>query len=313
MLNVTGDRFAAEWPIAEFREHGIAYSQCEQNKSELYLAFVPVTNSCGVELPADKRLLTQLRRLERKRGRAGKDTVDHPPRLHDDLANSVAGVSYLLSTAKNARPEFNPSLHISPEKLRLAAGNWPVVIGVSYDEGIAASVIGQVYNAEIRIFAAFVSEAMSLRRHIEECVKPWLSTNLSNLPKTPNAPKLRLLGAYEDDPQGKSDTHRTVREALPAEWSSITKPWESRRDAMLEVLVKAQAFSFKPVVQINSTDTQVLSQALNGRVYEKTQIEKKTYRVLDAFALLVVRLEMWKTMSNNSARLPRLPPSAMSA
>src|SRR4030095_14750586 len=128
-----------------------------------------------------------------------------------------------------------------------------------------------------------------------------------------NAPKLRLLGAYEDDPQGKSDTHRTLREAVPAEWSSITKPWESRRDAMLEVLVKCQAFSFKPVVQINSTDTQVLSQALNGRVYEKTQIEKKTYRVLDAFSVLVVRLEMWKVMSNKSARPPRLPPSPMAA
>jgi hypothetical protein len=313
VLNVTGDRYASEWPIAEFSAHGVSYTQCAENKSELYLAFIPVTNSCGVELPDDKRLLTQLRRLERKRGRVGKDSIDHPPRLHDDLANSVAGVSYLLSTAKNARPEFNPSLHISREKLRLAVGNWPLVIGVSYDEGIAASVIGQVYNAEIRIFAAFLTEAMSLRRHIEECVKPWLSTNLSSLPKTPNAPKLRLLGAYEDDPQGKSDTHRTVRETLPAEWCSISKPWESRRDGMLEVLVKAQAFSFKPVVQINSTDTQVLSQALNGRVYEKAQIEKKTYHVLDAFALLVVRLEMWKTMSNNSARLPRLPPSAMSA
>ena len=136
-------------------------------------------------------------------------------------------------------------------------------------------LIGQMYNNEIRIFAAFLTEAMSLKRHIEECVKPWLSTNLSSLPKTPNAPKLRLLGAYEDDPQGKSDTHRTVREALPAEWCSISKPWESRRDAMLEVLVKAQAFSFKPVVQINSTDTQVLSQALNGRVSRRAKSRRK--------------------------------------
>ena len=109
MLNITGDRYASEWPIAEFTEHGVSYSQCEENKSELYFAFIPVTNSRGVELPDDKRLLTQLRRLERKRGRAGKDTVDHPPRLHDDLANGVAGVSYLLTTAKNARPEFNPA------------------------------------------------------------------------------------------------------------------------------------------------------------------------------------------------------------
>ena len=71
-------------------QHGITYAQCEQNKSELYLAFIPVTNSGGVELPDDKRLFNQLRRLERKRGRAGKDTVDHASRNHDDLANAVA-------------------------------------------------------------------------------------------------------------------------------------------------------------------------------------------------------------------------------
>jgi hypothetical protein len=96
VLNVTGDNYAGKWPVASFRTHGIAYERCEKSKSEMYLAFVPVTNSGDVELPDNKRLLTELRRLERKRGRAGKDTVDHPPRLHDDLANSVAGVSYLL-------------------------------------------------------------------------------------------------------------------------------------------------------------------------------------------------------------------------
>src|SRR5215510_9182395 len=113
VLNVTGDNYAGEWPVASFRSHGIAYERCEKNKSELYLAFVPVTNSGGVELPDDKILFNQLRRLERKRGRSGKDTVDHPPRLHDDLANSVAGVSYLLLNAeKSQRREFNPSLHI---------------------------------------------------------------------------------------------------------------------------------------------------------------------------------------------------------
>jgi hypothetical protein len=157
VLNVTGDRFAAEWPIAEFRERGIAYEQCEQNKSELFLAFIPVTNSGGVELPDDKRLLAQLRRLERKRGRAGKDSVDHPPRLHDDLANSVAGVSYLLGLAKNSRQEFNPALHISRQKLKLALGNWPLFVGVSSGDGVlVARVVGQMYNAEIRIFAAFL-------------------------------------------------------------------------------------------------------------------------------------------------------------
>ena len=73
VLNVTGDRFAAEWPISSFRTHDICYTQSVQNKSKLYLALVPLTNSSGIELPDSRRLLTQLRRLERKRGlqRAG--------------------------------------------------------------------------------------------------------------------------------------------------------------------------------------------------------------------------------------------------
>ena len=71
-------------------------------------------------------------------------------------------------------------------------GNWPLVIGVSYDEGIAASVIGQMYNSEIRIFAAFLSEAMSLRRHLEEHTKVWLSTN-AHLSLV-----CSMMGAYED-------------------------------------------------------------------------------------------------------------------
>src|SRR4030095_12492 len=92
--------YGGEWPVASFRSHGIAYDRCEKSKAELYLAFVPVTNSGGVELPDGKRLFNELRRLERRRGRTGKDTVDHPPRLHDDSANSVAGVSYLLINAE---------------------------------------------------------------------------------------------------------------------------------------------------------------------------------------------------------------------
>jgi hypothetical protein len=111
VLNVTGDNYGGEWPVASFRTYGIAYERCEKSKSELYLAFVPVTNSGGVELPDDKRLFNELRRLERRRGRLGKDTIDHPTRLHDDLANSVAGVSYLLINAETR-------LRFDQEKLR---------------------------------------------------------------------------------------------------------------------------------------------------------------------------------------------------
>jgi hypothetical protein len=304
VLNVTGDRFAAEWPVAEFREHGITYEQCEMNKSELYLAFVPVTNSGGIELPDDRRLLSQLRRLERKRGRAGKDTVDHPPRLHDDLANAVAGVSYLLNNVKSTRREFNPALHISQEKLRLVPGNWPLFVGFSHGDGIVASAVGQMYNNEVRIFAAFCSEEMSLRRHLLECTKPWLSASAS---------RLRLMGAYEDfaDLQLKSETLRAAQEILGGEWASISKAWEIRRDAMLDTLTKAAPFTFKPIVQLDSASTLPLTQALTGRFNEKAQTEKKNYHVVNSFSLLLARLELWKAQPNDHK--PRAPQSWMSA
>jgi hypothetical protein len=67
-----------------------------------------------------------------------------------------------------------------------------------------------------------------------------------------------------------------------------------------------------PSVMTECADTQVLSRGLNGRVYEKTQIETKTYRVLDAFSVSVARLQMWQAMPKDP-KPPRLPPSAMAA
>jgi hypothetical protein len=55
-------------------------------------------NAKQVELLDNARLLEQLRRLERRKGRTGKDSIDHPPRLSDDVANAVAGA--LSLTAK---------------------------------------------------------------------------------------------------------------------------------------------------------------------------------------------------------------------
>jgi hypothetical protein len=305
VLSVTGDRFAAEWPIAEFYEHGITYQQCEVNKSELYLSFVPVTNSHGVELLDDKRLLTQLRRLERKRGRAGKDTVDHPPRLHDDLANSVAGVSFLLSQkVGKSSSEFNPALHIARTKLTLVPGNWPLFVGVSYGDGFAASVIAQTYNDELRVFASFITEGISLRRHLEQFTKSWLIANVH---------RLQLFGGYEKevDEQLKHEISLTCHEVLQGQWASITKLWETRTDAMRDALTKAVPFSFKPAIQFDPTGTTPLSQALSsGRYREKVQADRKNYHIVNALALLLARRELWKAMPKNTST-HRPPPSWM--
>src|SRR5262249_27593265 len=50
---------------------------------------------------------TEFRRLERRRGRSGKDTIDHPPRGSDDIANAVAGVTWvtLEQAGQSVMPE----------------------------------------------------------------------------------------------------------------------------------------------------------------------------------------------------------------
>jgi hypothetical protein len=307
VLNVTGDRFAAEWPVAEFREHGIGYTQCELNKSELYLAFVPVTNSSGVELPDDKQLFNQLRRLERKRGRAGRDSVDHPPRLHDDAANSVAGVSHLLNNSKDSTRSgvFNASLHVSKQPLRFVDGNWPLLVGVSCDDNFAASVVAQSYNDEIRVFASFCSEGISLRHHLEEFTRPWLAAN---------APRLPLLGGYEDGPnvQTRANLHKDATEILNGSWCSIWFEYSERLDKMRAALVKSVPYKFVPAIQFNPVGTSALTGALaSGRYREKATVDKKNWHAVNAFSLVIARLEIFKNQPKESKPRP-LPPSYMS-
>ena len=88
---VTGDRYGGEWPREQFRKRGIEYKPADKPKSELYLELLPAINSGKVELLDNTRLLAQLRSLERRTSRIGRDTVDHGPGGHDDLANAVAG------------------------------------------------------------------------------------------------------------------------------------------------------------------------------------------------------------------------------
>ncbi len=74
-----------------FRKLGVAYQVCETPKSDLYQRLLPSLNSGQVELLDHPRLLAQLSNLERRTARGGRDSIDHPPRAHDDLANAAAG------------------------------------------------------------------------------------------------------------------------------------------------------------------------------------------------------------------------------
>jgi hypothetical protein len=100
IFHVIGDRYACEWPREQFRSHGLQYTVADRDCSALYLSLLPAVNSGNVELPDDDKLLRELRGLERRRGTAGRDRVDHRPGSHDDRANAVAGLVALLAHAR---------------------------------------------------------------------------------------------------------------------------------------------------------------------------------------------------------------------
>jgi hypothetical protein len=92
LMTATGDKFAALWPIEQFARYGITYKPEAEPKSILYGSLLAAINSKRVDLLDSPRLLGQLCGLERRTGRGGRDTIDHPPNGHDDVANAVAGV-----------------------------------------------------------------------------------------------------------------------------------------------------------------------------------------------------------------------------
>ena len=93
---VTGDRYAGEFPRELFRKRGIQYACAEKPKSDLFRDLLPLLNSGRIVLPKSERLVNQLCGLERRTARSGKDSIDHGPGSHDDLANSVAGAADLV-------------------------------------------------------------------------------------------------------------------------------------------------------------------------------------------------------------------------
>jgi hypothetical protein len=50
-----------------------------------------------VELLDLPRLIAQLCSLERRTARGGRDSIDHPPKAHDDVANVAAGALELAA------------------------------------------------------------------------------------------------------------------------------------------------------------------------------------------------------------------------
>jgi hypothetical protein len=91
VTEVVGDRYAGEWPRERFTQWGITYAPAEKPKSAIYQEFLPIINSGRCELLDHPRMIGQLCALERRTAKGGRDSIDHAPGLHDDIANVAAG------------------------------------------------------------------------------------------------------------------------------------------------------------------------------------------------------------------------------
>jgi len=101
ITRVHGDRYAGEWPREAFRKCGISYEVCEKSKSDLYREVLPAINSRTVALLDHPRMVTQFCGLERRVAGGGRNSIDHGPSGHDDVANAVTGA--VLLAAESAR------------------------------------------------------------------------------------------------------------------------------------------------------------------------------------------------------------------
>jgi Phage Terminase len=95
---VHGDSFSGEWVTQAWRKCGLTYKHSELSKNAIFLETLPLWTRGLVSLPEHPRLLKELRLLERRSLRSGKDVVDHGLHGTDDYANATCGVLQVLAS-----------------------------------------------------------------------------------------------------------------------------------------------------------------------------------------------------------------------
>jgi hypothetical protein len=98
---VTGDRYGGDFPREQFRKHGVGYAVSEKTRSDLYRDMLPILNSGRAALLDDSKMVGQIVGLERRVARGGRESIDHAPGGHDDIANAVAGALNEISRPRS--------------------------------------------------------------------------------------------------------------------------------------------------------------------------------------------------------------------
>jgi hypothetical protein len=123
ITSVAGDNYSAAWVQDAWSKCGLRYTCSELPKSQIYLECLPLFTRGLVSLPDHKRLLRELRLLERRTHRSGKDTVDHGARGNDDYSNATCGVlrdlsarmSYMEALARWGEDDSDPGREAATE------------------------------------------------------------------------------------------------------------------------------------------------------------------------------------------------------
>jgi hypothetical protein len=101
---ITGDNYAKEWVAGAYRSAGLDYRRAPKTRSELYLEGQVLFARGLISIPDHAQLVRELRLLERRTARSGKDTVDHGVGGSDDHANALFGAMYVAVKAAS-RPK----------------------------------------------------------------------------------------------------------------------------------------------------------------------------------------------------------------
>jgi hypothetical protein len=112
---IWGDAYSKEWCAGLYRTAGgLEYRQSPLPRSELYLEGQVHFTRGLVSIPPHATLLRELRLLERRVARSGKDSVNHGVGGHDDHANSLFGCLYVATKATKRKPlSFHPPYVVS--------------------------------------------------------------------------------------------------------------------------------------------------------------------------------------------------------
>lgn len=90
LTSARADQYGAAVVRGVYASAGVTLVDAPDSRSETYLKFLPLLTTGRVELSPDPVLRVELLTLERRTARGGRDSVDHRPGSHDDVANATA-------------------------------------------------------------------------------------------------------------------------------------------------------------------------------------------------------------------------------